>query len=178
MDLKNFGDVLASHGASASGVAVVGQILKKAEKVSVGGRGISAHHLTAYETSLVSGIYFASEVPARAHETLARLLNLRSPEAKAADKADDFFVCFQLILTRDIVGVCEIRISRTSSFAQIIFDNGSTWTFAKPRSSAKPQSFHSEVVLSADLIDVIASCVSVHDDRGADERVIEAEECD
>ncbi len=176
MDAKNLERLLASHGASPSGIAVVVQKLRAAFKVSVGGRGFNAHDLTADEMSWIVATYLGSEAPARASETLARLSKLRTTDAEPRE----FILCFRLILSRDIKGVREIRIARNVDFAQILFNNRSPWTFTNRRAPGALPAFRSEGVLSAGLIDVLAEIVVAEDviadkDR-RDERVIEAQE--
>jgi hypothetical protein len=174
MDAKNLERLLASHGAGASGIAVVVQKLRAAFKVSVGGRGFNAHDLTASEISWIVATYLGSETPARASETLARLLKLRATVAEAKPK--EFILCFDLILRRDIKRVREIRIARNADFAQIIFDKGAPWTFANWRApNAALPMLRSEGVLSAGLIEVLADNVVVDDDQ-SDDKVIESRE--
>jgi hypothetical protein len=172
MNAKDLERLFASHGANPSGFTVVVQKLREAFKVSVGGRGFNAHDLTADEMAWVAATYVGSEVPARASETLARLLKLRAVDSEPKD----FILCFRLILSRDIKGVREIRIARNADFAQIIFHKGAPWTFANWRApAATPPAFRSEGVLSAGLIDMLADNIIVDEDRG-DEKVIEAQE--
>lgn len=169
MNAKDLERLLASHGANPSGVAVVVQKLRESFKVSVGGRGFSAHDLTADEMACIVAAYVGSEVAARASETLARVIELRSADVKP----NRFIDCFQLILLRDIKGlgrkiedVREIRIARNAGFAQIIFNKGTPWTFTNRRvPAAALPAFRSEGVLSASLIDLLAENVFLPEDR-------------
>lgn len=167
MNAKDLERLLAQHGANPTSVTVVVQKLRESMKVAVGGRGFNAHDLTADEVSWILATYLGSDTPARASETLARLLKLRS--ADAAPK--DFVPCFQFILRREIKGVREIRVARNADFAQILFNKGSPWIFTKSPSAAQPV-LRSEGVISADLINVLADNV-VDESQADDERVIE-----
>ncbi len=153
MDAKNLERLMESHGANASAFAVVVRTLRAALKVSVGGRGPYAHDLTGSEMTWIVASYIASDIAARAAETLARLVKLRSCDSNPKE----FVLCFELILRRDIKGVREVRICRNADFAQIIFDDGITWTFVNSRTpSATPPMLRTEGVISAGLIDALA----------------------
>lgn len=176
MNAKDLERLLASHGANPYGVDAVVRKLRDSFKVkiSVSGRGFNAHDLTADEMSWIVATYVGSEVPARASETLARLLKLRAVDSEPKD----FILCFRLILSRDttIKGVREIRIARNADFAQIIFHEGAPWTFTNRRApGATPPAFRSEGVLSAVLIDILAANLVVEENSG-DDKVIEAQE--
>ena len=179
MNAKDLERLLASHGANPTGVEMVFRRLREALKVSVSGRGFNAHNLTAYEMTLSTIAYLGSEAPSRAPETLARLSKLKCMDVRP----NDFILCFQLVLLRDIKSLGrdikdlrEIRIARNADFAQIIFHDGPPLTFINWRThGATPPAFRSEGVVSAALIDILADNIVVDDDR-SDENVIEAQE--
>jgi hypothetical protein len=171
MNAKDLERLFAKHGANPSGFAVVVQKLREAFKVSVRGRGFNAHDLTADEMALISATYVGSDVPARASETLDRLIKLRAldPVSENYSGPKDFIACFQLILLRDslIPKVREIRIARNADFAEVIFHKGASLWFANRRKpGAVPPAFRSEGVISATLIDLLAKNVFVPEQDG------------
>ena len=175
MNAKDLERLLASHGANPYGVDAVVRKLRESFKIPVSGRGFGAHDLTADEVSWIVVTYAGSETAARAVETFTRLLKLRALDAEP----QDFVVCFQLILRRDIKRfreIREIRIARNADLAQIIFNEGAPWTFTNRRApGAALPAFRSEGVLSARLIELLAENVFLPKDRD-DGPPIEAED--
>ena len=162
MRVRELERLLADRGAGAAKLDAVTRRLRQLGKLPTGGRGPNAPHIGPEEAAAILIALAGSTVGAEADSRLKKLAGLTQAKSRGTRTLMDA-VKQLLEHPEGLEKLREVRVSRTTRHATLIFNDGKTEEFRGGTGKSVPLSrFYVEGVLPSGLLTAVADALKNH----------------